>query len=102
MLAARDKYGRTPILIGKPEDIYESAEESGFNIRGANIIDPENFDDFLIAAFQTANETVYFSDGTHGLVQKIPLDPGKKLLRFEVEAVANEVIVNILALTLRK
>ena len=36
----------TPILIGTPEKIYESAEESGFNIRGANIIDPNNFDDF--------------------------------------------------------
>ncbi len=36
----------TPILIGKPEDIYECAEECGFNIRGANIIDPENFKDF--------------------------------------------------------
>ena len=35
-----------PILIGKPEKIYEVAEESGFNIRGANIIDPLNFEDF--------------------------------------------------------
>ncbi len=33
-----------PILIGKPEKIYEKAEESGFNIRGANIVDPDNFD----------------------------------------------------------
>ena len=36
----------TPILIGNPDAIYESAEESGFNIRGANIIDPDNFEDF--------------------------------------------------------
>ncbi|MBR4514238.1 MAG: phosphate acetyltransferase [Lachnospiraceae bacterium] len=35
-----------PILIGNPERIYEVAEESGFNIRGANIIDPYNFEDF--------------------------------------------------------
>lgn len=35
-----------PILIGNPDKIYEAAEESGFNIRGANIIDPENFEDF--------------------------------------------------------
>lgn len=68
----------------------------------AELIPPENFDDLLIAAFQERNETVYFSDGTHGLVQKIALDPAKKLRKFTVEAVANEVIVNILALTLRK
>ncbi len=34
-----------PILIGKEKRIYENAEESGFNIRGAKIIDPETFED---------------------------------------------------------
>ena len=34
-----------PILIGKEDRIYEVAEESGFNIRGASIIDPEHFED---------------------------------------------------------
>lgn len=34
-----------PILIGKPDEIYSVAEESGFNIRGSEIIDPENFKD---------------------------------------------------------
>ena len=33
-----------PILVGNPDEIYEAAEESGFNIRGAEIIDPDNFD----------------------------------------------------------
>ncbi len=42
-----------PILIGKPEKIYEKAEDSGFNIRGANIIDPDTFDAFedMVAQF---------------------------------------------------
>jgi phosphate acetyltransferase len=35
-----------PVLVGNPNDIYEKAEDSGFNIRGANIIDPANFADF--------------------------------------------------------
>ena len=34
-----------PILIGFPDDIYSAAEEACFNIRGAKIIDPNNFDD---------------------------------------------------------
>ncbi len=33
-----------PILIGDEEEIYTSAEESGFNIRGAEIMNPGNFD----------------------------------------------------------
>lgn len=33
-----------PILVGNEEEIMESAEESGFNIRGAEIIDPAKFE----------------------------------------------------------
>ena len=35
-----------PILVGNPEEIAAVAEESGFNIRGAEIIDPLNYDRF--------------------------------------------------------
>ena len=42
-----------PILIGNPDKIAVEAEESGFNIRGAEIIDPANYDrmDEMIALF---------------------------------------------------
>ena len=33
-----------PILIGNPDKIAVEAEECGFNIRGAEIIDPTNYD----------------------------------------------------------
>lgn len=33
-----------PILVGKEEEIFKAAEECGFNIRGAQIVDPENYD----------------------------------------------------------
>ena len=33
-----------PILVGEEEKIYAAAEESGFNIRGAEIVSPKNFD----------------------------------------------------------
>ena len=33
-----------PILVGDPDKIYEVAEESGFNIRGSEIINPRDFD----------------------------------------------------------
>ena len=34
----------TPILLGKEEEVQHEAEEAGYNIRGAQIIDPENYD----------------------------------------------------------
>lgn len=34
----------SPILVGDPEKIADVAEDSGFNIRGAEIIDPREFD----------------------------------------------------------
>jgi phosphate acetyltransferase len=34
----------SPILVGNPEKIFAAAEESAFNIRGAEIIDPANYD----------------------------------------------------------
>ena len=33
-----------PILVGNPDRIFAAAEEAGFNIRGAEIIDPETFE----------------------------------------------------------
>ena len=33
-----------PVLVGNPDEIAEAAERVGYNIRGAEIIDPKNFD----------------------------------------------------------
>ena len=35
-----------PILVGNPDEIAKVAEESGFNIRGAEIVDPMKYDRF--------------------------------------------------------
>ena len=35
-----------PVLLGNPDEIEKSAENAGYNIRGAEIIDPENYDRF--------------------------------------------------------
>ena len=34
----------TPVLVGNEEEVQPAAEKAGFNIRGAIIIDPENYD----------------------------------------------------------
>ncbi len=42
-----------PILLGNKQEIFDAAEDAGYNIRGAEIIDPENYDDIqeMIDAF---------------------------------------------------
>ena len=35
----------TPVLVGNADEITKAAEEAGFNIRGAEIMDPANFAD---------------------------------------------------------
>ncbi len=35
-----------PILVGNEDAVYQAAEEAGYNIRGALIIDPEKYDRF--------------------------------------------------------
>lgn len=37
-------YFLNPILVGDKDAIYNAAEDSGFNIRGADIIDPKDYD----------------------------------------------------------
>ena len=35
-----------PILLGNEAEINKAAEDAGYNIRGAQIIDPDNYDKF--------------------------------------------------------
>lgn len=46
-------YFLKPILLGKPSEIEQAAEDNGFNIRGAEMIDPANYDkmDEMVAEF---------------------------------------------------
>lgn len=83
------------VVNGKLSVIYGDGGEVP-----VELIQPDNFDDFLIPSYQQKNEVVEFGAGTHGLVQIIRLDPRRPLRELRVEAVANEVILNILGVTL--
>jgi len=67
-----------------------------------SLVHPKNFDDWLVPALQAENEIVYFSDYNHGLVQRLMLDPEKELAGLSVEAIANEVIIGLLGVSLRR
>jgi len=67
-----------------------------------SLIHPQNFDDWLVPALQSDNEAVYFSDYNHGIVQRIILNPQKDLSALTLQAVANEVILGLMAVSIRK
>jgi len=67
-----------------------------------SLVHPRNFDDWLVPALQTENETVYFSDYNHGIVQRISLEPDKELSGISIETIANEVIIGLLAISIRR
>lgn len=65
-----------------------------------SLINPDNFDDWLTPSIQTENDTQYFSDYNHGIIQRIMLNPSKELKTLTVCAVANEVIIGIIGISI--
>jgi len=94
-------------LIGVTNPMQSRVENARIGVRYEDggeetvaLVNPDNFDDWLNAAVQARNETVYFSDHNHGLVQRVALNPARDLHSLYVRAVANEVIVGVLAISL--
>ena len=76
---------------------YQSGEQET-----VSLVYPHNIDDWLVPALQSENEYVYFNDYNHATVQRVALNPQKPLASVTVEAVANEVIVGVLGISLRR
>jgi hypothetical protein len=97
------------LFIGVTNPMQAWAENARFIVEYADgtaeqvsLVNPTHFDDWLNPAVQQENETVYFSDYNHAIVQRMILDSTKELRGFTVQAVANEVITGILGLSLRR
>ena len=73
-----------PILIGKPEEVEAAAEKSGFNIRGAEIIDPANYDRMLVkmgvADSLLGGATYSTADTVRPALQLIKTKPGNSIV----------------------
>ena len=63
---------------------------------------PDNIDDWTLAAVQQENETVYFSDYNHAIVQRIVVNPEKELKNLSVQPIANEVVVGVLGVNIQR
>ncbi len=65
-----------------------------------SLVYPVNIDDWLVPALQSENETFYFNDYNHATVQRIKTNPHKELATIRIKAVANEVIVGVMGVTI--
>lgn len=66
------------------------------------LIYPINIDDWLVPALQKENETFYFSEYNHATVQRLRVSPDKKLANVKIEAVANEVIMGVIGVSISR
>ena len=62
----------TPILVGNPEEVRAAAEKAGFNIRGAEIIDPATYDrmDEMVSTMVELRKGKMTADECRALLQK--------------------------------
>ena len=94
--------GVTNPMQSRVENVRFTVTYLDGSTQSVSLVNPENFDDWLNAALQTQNETVYFSDYNHGMVQRITLDSQKELNKISMEAIANEVIIGLIGISIRK
>ena len=66
------------------------------------LVYPLSIDDWLVPALQTQNETFYFNDYNHATVQRIRLDSSKELANVKIEAVANDVIMGVMGISISR
>ena len=66
------------------------------------LVYPLNIDDWLTSALTTEAEIFYFSNFNHATVQKIRIDSEKELKTIKVEAIANEVILGVAGISIRR
>ena len=62
----------TPILIGNEEEIREAAEDNGFNMRGAIIVDPEKYEkmDAMVAKMVELRKGKMTEDECRAMLKK--------------------------------
>ena len=63
---------------------------------------PQAIDDWLSSALTTESEVFYFNDTTHASVKRVRIDPTKELASVKIEAIANEVIMGIVGISVSK
>jgi hypothetical protein len=97
------------LFVGVTNPMQSRVENGRFTVLYADgteervsLVNPLNFHDWLNASIQSENEAIALSDYNHALVQRLVLDPRKELRSLVVRAVANEVIIGVLGVSVRR
>ena len=76
----------TPVLVGNEEAVRAAAEDAGFNIRGAIIVDPENYENMeaMVAMGEAdallGGATYSTADTVRPALQLVKTKPGNKIV----------------------
>jgi hypothetical protein len=96
------------LLMGVTNPMQSRVENGRITVQYADgtferkeLVNPTNFDDWMVTPTQRENETVRLSDFNHAQVQRITLKPDKPLRSLTIAGIANEVIVGVLGVSLR-
>ena len=84
------------------ENVRITVEYADGESTGTKLVYPINIDDWLVPALQKENESYYFSKYNHATVQRLRLDPTKQLKCVKIKAVANEVIMGVMGVSLSR
>jgi hypothetical protein len=106
-LAGKEAAELAILFIGVTNAMQSGVENGAFEVVYADgeiqrlaLVHQKNFDDWLVPALQRENESFYFSDFNHAMVQRFTLAPGRKLAALRIAVTANEVIIGLLGVTL--
>ena len=66
------------------------------------LIYPLNIDDWLTSALTSKAEIFYLNNLNHATVVKTRVDPSKELLNIKIEAVANEVVLGVVGISINR
>lgn len=84
------------------ENVRLTVEYADGTTAAAKLVYPDSIDDWMVPALQKENEIFYFSDFNHATVKRLRLDPGKQLAAVKVEAIANEVIMGVMGVSIKR
>ena len=68
----------------------------------AGLVYPTDIDDWMTSALTTEAENFYFNNFNHATVKHIRIDPTRELTGIRAEAIANEVILGIIGISVRE
>ena len=68
----------------------------------ASLVYPASLDDWLTSALTTEAEIFYFNNFNHATVKRLRINPEKELASIKIEAVANELILGILGISISR